>query len=136
VLPFLLGDAMPIKDKAKAKVYQKKYWAAWYKKNKDHRVAQVKVLNRNLHLKKRYNITPEQYEELLKSQNYCCAICGKHEKDNKKGEVQTPLAVDHCHTKKSNRGLLCNTCNLGLGYFKDKTEFLLKAIDYLHKHVL
>lgn len=127
---------MPFKDKVKAKTYHKKYWASWYAKNKAYRVAQVKVLNRAGHLKKRYNLTPEQYQEILESQNYRCAICGKHEKDNKKGKVQTPLSVDHCHTKGSNRGLLCNTCNLGLGYFKDKTEFLLKAVDYLHKHMI
>ena len=127
---------MPYKDKAKARTYHKKYYAEWHVKNKDHRDQQLKVLNRKGHLKKRYNITPEEYEEILKSQNYCCAICGKHEKDNKKGEMQQPLAVDHCHTKGSNRGLLCNTCNLGLGYFKDKPEFLLKAVDYLHKHMI
>ena len=125
---------MPYKDKAKAKAYHKKYWVKWYEENKDHRVSQVKVLNRIGHLKKRYNITPEQYEDILKSQNYCCAICGKHEKDNKKGKEQQPLSVDHCHTKGLNRGLLCNTCNLGLGQFKDNINTLQKAIQYLLNH--
>jgi nitrate/TMAO reductase-like tetraheme cytochrome c subunit len=123
---------MAYKDTEKLKEYQRK----WQEENKERRTKELKVLNRKGHLKKRYNLTPEQYQETLEAQKYRCAICGKHEKDNKKGEKQVPLAVDHCHTKKSNRGLLCNTCNLGLGYFKDKTEFLLKAVDYLHKHMI
>ena len=127
---------MPIKDKAKAKAYHKKYYAEWYEKNKEHRVAQVKVLNRIGHLKKRYNITPEQYEETLKFQNYCCAICGKDIANNIRGGIPVALSVDHCHKSGSLRDLLCYSCNSGLGQFKDNTELLLKAVDYLHKHVL
>ena len=44
------------------------------------------------------------------------------------------LAVDHCHKTNNVRGLLCSECNTGLGKFRDNTELLLKAINYLEKY--
>lgn len=79
---------------------------------------------------KKYGITPENYQELFKRQNGCCAIC-------KSSEVSTTrraynLFVDHDHETGKVRGLLCHHCNAGLGQFKDKTESLQKAIEYLN----
>lgn len=73
-----------------------------------------------------YNITLEEYNNLVIKQEGRCAICstkdlGKHKK----------LYVDHDHITKKVRGLLCKNCNLGLGYFKDNTVSLLKAVEYL-----
>ena len=62
-------------------------------------------------------------------QNGRCAICGKHQNKFKKA-----LSVDHCHKKGIIRGLLCNSCNLGLGKFYDNCELLNNAIYYLKKH--
>ena len=73
-------------------------------------------------LKKKYGISIEDYEILLKTQNNTCAICSS--------ELNNPC-VDHCHETKQIRGLLCRSCNLGLGNFRDKTEVLNKAIKYL-----
>ena len=39
--------------------------------------------------------------------------------------------MDHCHKTKKIRGLLCHTCNSGLGMFKDNIEYLKNAIKYL-----
>jgi len=52
-------------------------------------------------------------------------ICGSQEK----------LVVDHNHNTNKVRGLLCNHCNRGLGHFRDNTETLLKAIDYLNNPI-
>lgn len=85
-------------------------------------------------LKLKFGITPEQYNELLESQNYCCAIC--NEKENvihARTKEVIKLAVDHCHKTKKIRGLLCNRCNFGIGYFKDSIELLRNAIKYLEK---
>lgn len=52
---------------------------------------------------------------------------------NKSGKP-IDLSVDHCHKTGVNRGLLCSSCNIGLGYFKDSPETLRSAADYLDKY--
>jgi hypothetical protein len=76
-------------------------------------------------LKAMYGITLDQYNGLLAQQNGVCKIC--HEPP-KKGRQ---LSVDHCHNSNKIRGLLCSTCNSGLGHFKDDPELLKAAIEYL-----
>jgi hypothetical protein len=41
------------------------------------------------------------------------------------------LNVDHCHKKNVIRGMLCSSCNIGLGNFKDDPELLEFARMYL-----
>jgi len=72
-------------------------------------------------LRHRYGITLEQYHDMLHKQGGACAICGADEL----------LHVDHNHTSKDVRGLLCRSCNLGLGNFRDNPAFLSAAIHYL-----
>ena len=139
---------MPYKDEAERKAYMKEYNAKWYQQNKEKRNAQIleykktkpegwqKAIGQKAHFKKRYNITPQEYEAMLEAQNYKCAICNKNAEDNKRGNKIQSLNIDHCHKTKQVRGLLCHQCNSGLGHFKDNTEFLLKAVDYLHKHMI
>lgn len=96
----------------------------WKKKNK-------KKLNkaiRSQHYFKRYGISLEDYEEMLKKQNKKCKICGSEEYGRKSSNY---FAVDHCHKTGKVRGLLCHQCNVGLGKFKDNEEILFKAIKYL-----
>lgn len=90
---------------------------------------------RGYQLKKQYNMTLEEYDELLKTQNFVCAICGLPETQhsNKKGKVDS-LRVDHDHDTGKIRGLLCSRCNFGLGHFQDDKKLLNKAINYLKKH--
>lgn len=75
------------------------------------------------------DMTYERYLLMLEKQNYCCDICGKHE-----DECKTTLHVDHNHVTGIVRGLLCTTCNMGIGKLKDSIEMLLKAIDYLKRY--
>ena len=139
---------MPYKNDAARKAYMKEYHAKWYAKHKEKRLKQIakyvlgkpkewiQAKGRKHHLKRRYNITPQEYETKLANQDYKCAICGKDASDNIRGNKLDPLHIDHCHTSGKLRDLLCYQCNTGLGSFKDNTEFLLKAIDYLRKHML
>lgn len=80
-------------------------------------------------LKKQYNLTPEEYEILLKEQNYGCAICGL---TSKRSGKHMKLAVDHDHDTGKIRGLLCDSCNRGIGYLKNLSN-LRKSIFYLMK---
>jgi ribosomal protein L37E len=74
---------------------------------------------------RKFGITKEVVQDLMLQQKGVCAICGQTEPSGKR------LAVDHCHVNGTVRGLLCQNCNLGLGYFQDNTERMEKAIMYL-----
>jgi hypothetical protein len=43
-------------------------------------------------------------------------------------------AVDHDHKTNQFRDWLCHSCNRNIGSFKDDTELLESAIEYLRKH--
>lgn len=77
-----------------------------------------------------YGMSSEEYDELYNDPQ--CHICKKHEVQIVYGKVKT-LAVDHCHSEGSVRGLLCQACNVGLGAFKDDPSLLRNAIKYLKK---
>lgn len=76
---------------------------------------------------KKYGITKEIFAELLFLQNNACAICGITFNSISKER----LGIDHCHVTGKIRGILCDSCNIGLGKFKDDIDFLAKAIIYL-----
>jgi hypothetical protein len=80
---------------------------------------------------RRYGIKREWYDTVLKIQGGCCAIC-KSTEVGRKGH--TYFHVDHDHDTGEVRGLLCDLCNRGLGYFKDNSKLLLEASNYLEKH--
>lgn len=86
--------------------------------------------SREYFLRRKYGIDTDIYNEMLFKQKGVCRICGSKEKKGKK------LAVDHCHSNNTIRGLLCHNCNIGLGLFKDNQFLLMKAIDYLNGHSL
>lgn len=76
---------------------------------------------------RKYGITLEDYNTILKKQNHCCKICNKAEVEHR-----GPLKLDHCHSTGKIRGLLCDHCNRGLGYFLDNIQSLQSAINYLN----
>lgn len=79
-------------------------------------------------LMKKYGISPEVYEQERIKQEYSCYLCGEHEDK----QPHKRLHVDHCHTTGKYRGLLCNKCNAGLGFFNDNIAVLQKAIEYIN----
>jgi len=85
-------------------------------------------------MKSLYGITLDQYNEMLKKQDGGCAICGKTEtRKNMWGTGICRLNIDHDHNTGEVRGLLCHSCNFGLGAFFDSAQLLSKAIEYLQK---
>jgi len=91
---------------------------------------------KNQDLMRLYGITLDQYELLSKQQGHKCAICKLKETALNKRGVTRHLAVDHCHGREIIRGLLCTSCNLGLGGLKDDPKLLRAALDYLQKYEL
>lgn len=79
------------------------------------------------HLKRKYGITIDEWRLLFESQGKVCAIC-KCQEPCKMG-----WATDHCHTTGKIRGVLCYSCNWGLGHFKDNILALEEASRYLRK---
>lgn len=95
----------------------------WAKNNKDKAAA----TKRRRDLKKRYGITPEQWDAIFITQGSRCAIC----KTADAGKRQ--WHTDHCHTSGKVRGILCMRCNALLGYAKDNVTTLYEAITYLER---
>jgi len=79
-------------------------------------------------MKKKYGITEEDYDKMYNEQKGSCRICGVHS-----SHLTERLSVDHCHTTKKVRGLLCRHCNLMLGNASDRIEILENGIKYLQE---
>jgi hypothetical protein len=80
---------------------------------------------RAAHLKRKYGITPEEYDARLAEQGGGCAVCGRPPKAGKS------LHVDHDHETGYVRGLLCFSCNAALGHFQDDLERIDAALIYV-----
>jgi len=74
-------------------------------------------------IKRKYHLTVEQYEALIRKQGGVCAVCKRH--------TGKHLHVDHDHATGKVRGLLCPTCNSALGHAKDSVSILEGLIKYL-----
>ena len=87
------------------------------------------------HVKKllvNYGLSEQDYENILLQQGYCCAICKIGVKEYSENHpTQNYLVVDHCHKTGKIRGLLCSSCNSGLGLLGDNAESLWVAYLYL-----
>lgn len=88
---------------------------------------------RRLRFKKKYDMTPEDYEAVLEWQGGGCAVC-QTETNVKVGGIEKLFAVDHDHSTGKIRGLLCDPCNRGIGLLKDNSRILRDAADYLDRN--
>ena len=80
---------------------------------------------------RKFGVTMEKYNEMHAQQNGLCPICGRPETFFARGRLFS-LAIDHCHSTGKIRGLLCHDCNQALGLFRDNTQSLTNAIEYLN----
>jgi hypothetical protein len=76
---------------------------------------------------KKYGLTVADYERMENAQKGVCLICGSK---TRRGRY---LCVDHCHLRLVVRGLLCGSCNTGLGSFEDNAERMRAGADYLDR---
>lgn len=75
-------------------------------------------------LKYKYNLTPAQYDAILRAQRGNCALCGRP-------PGVRPLVVDHDHTTKAVRGLLHQKCNTLVGYLETAEASIVQVAAYL-----
>lgn len=78
------------------------------------------------YMKNKYNLTKQDFENLLLSQDNKCDICKK--------DISNNYNVDHNHKTGKVRALLCMNCNTLIGHAKENTDILNSAIEYLKKH--
>ena len=90
--------------------------------------SEKKAYDREWTLRRQYGIGVADYNALLVAQEGCCAIC-RTDKMGGKGVFH----VDHEHTTLTVRGLLCTSCNTGIGSLKESVAILQRAIDYLSR---
>jgi|TARA_R110000803_G_scaffold32033_3_gene70958 hypothetical protein len=73
----------------------------------------------------KFDLTMEEYNDMLKKQNYLCGICFVDEGRS--------LCIDHDHIISRVRGLLCSRCNRGLGLLGDSVDAVKSALKYLER---
>lgn len=85
-------------------------------------------------LKRKYGITPDEYQQMWNLQDGKCEICKiQFIRSSEWGKPKkTQACVDHNHITGKVRSLLCRGCNLKLEII-DNNNFLEKAIQYLSK---
>ena len=82
---------------------------------------------RGYKLKGIYGISLEEFDTLLESQGFMCAICNREKHTHKNWHV------DHGHITNIVRGILCSQCNTALGLIGDDVNNLRSAITYLER---
>ncbi len=76
---------------------------------------------------RRYGISLNDYDLMLEEQGGVCAICGTDD------PRASRFHIDHNHGTGKVRGLLCATCNQGIGLLQDSPFVLSQALNYLLK---
>ena len=77
-------------------------------------------------LQRNYGITQDKLNELIDFQGGKCGICMKAITN-----TRSTLNVDHDHNTGIVRGILCSSCNTGLGHLGDSIEGIKRALYYL-----
>lgn len=91
---------------------------------------------RAAHIRRTYGISWEDYLQLFVSQSGECSICRTKLSTHQQEDNQHEIAhIDHNHETGKIRGLLCNKCNTGIGYFKDSALLCKLASQYLEENL-
>lgn len=85
---------------------------------------EINEKRKDYHFRSNYGLSREDVERMKDEQNGLCAICKEFQ----------PLVVDHDHVSGKVRKLLCNRCNLAVGYLRDNPGWAEKAAAYLERH--
>lgn len=101
-----------------------KYQREYHQNLRDENLERARNFRRRRYVRAKYGITLGVYNELMGQPR--CDICSAEF-----SQVGKPH-LDHCHTSGVIRGVLCSSCNIGLGHFKDDPVNLQLAAKYLN----
>lgn len=90
----------------------------WAKNNPE----KIRENSRKQSLRRKYGLTVEEYESILRGQGGVCLICKT---------VEKRFVVDHDHKTGRVRGILCHNCNLVIGHAKESVAILNRAAKYI-----
>ena len=117
--------------------------ARWHDKNRERmnlrrreaRQAMSKADRMAAWLWEKYKIGFDDYLSIFAAQAGVCAICSRtsHRAASYRG-TREALCVDHDHETGKIRGLLCRSCNTGVGLLQDSPENCRRAALYLESH--
>ena len=115
---------------------QREHWLSIRREREAGKYGEGPEERRARRLRDRFNMTVQEYDDLLERQGGGCAVCGA-------AAGRRRLHVDHDHsccpvTRKDFRtcgrcvrGLLCSACNRALGYASDDPARLRALAEYL-----
>ena len=115
------------------KRYSPEYWSAYNIKNKK-RVNNSSRKNSHRNILEKKGLTEQEISDMYDKQNGKCAICEIAIQKWGEGKNKDKACIDHNHQTNKIRGLLCASCNLGIGELKEDTKILENAIKYLKEH--
>ena len=75
-------------------------------------------------LKRRYNLTPSDWNKLMEAQNYVCAFC-------RMPFHNSVLSVDHSHKTGQVRGIVHKKCNIFIGYLENNRKYVESYLAWL-----
>jgi hypothetical protein len=78
-------------------------------------------------VKSRYGLTWDAHEALILRAAGYCDSCG----NQFTGRDRQSTCIDHCHTTKDVRGLLCGKCNTSAGNLADCPDTIFSLIKYI-----
>jgi hypothetical protein len=106
--------------KSRQKLRERPFVSLSYDQNKQRAIA------------RKHGLSYEEFLGILNEQGQRCAICWRT------GEEVLPWHIDHDHSccptyscGRCVRGILCASCNIGIGFFKNDPVRLAKAAQYL-----
>lgn len=117
------GEVKPLSEFHKDK-YMRYGLTSWCKPCKFKYMADNQDAIRITRIANVYSVTKEKATELYNAKT--CEIC--------KADITKKKNIDHDHTSGEVRAALCQSCNFGLGQFRDNPAHLREAANYLDRY--
>jgi hypothetical protein len=90
----------------------------------DKRNQELAILKERRRTLRRYGLTPDAFDRILAEQDGRCRICGTDDPGGK------GWCIDHCHQSQQVRALMCNGCNMALGFAREDPRILRALADF------